>query len=525
VDGTIDKNAGQAPDIDAGSNRAPVQALLRVKTGRAWLGSAIGAGIVLLAAILAASFFLRARRPGAATPVRSMAVLPFKPLVADSRDEALEMGLSDALITRLGSIRELVVPPTSSVSRYHNLDQDPLKTARELHVDAVLDGHVQKFVDRIRITAQLLSAEDGRQLWTQQFEEKFTDVFALEDSMSKQIAAALLLKLTRGEEKSITRHYTESSQAYQEYVLGRYLWSKRTLDGLYHAIKHYQEATAIDPNYALAYAGIADCYFVLDEEPPRQVMPKAEQAALAAVRIAPELAEAHSALGKAKMYYDLDWPGAETEFKVALGLDPNSANIHLAYSGYLTNCARFDEAYRERKRALELDPLSLMSNKTLAGALFRLGQMDEAIAQYQKTLEMDPGFAQAQREIGLVYEKQARYSEALAALRKALELPGNHFKPTNEADICYVLAVSGRTAEARKALGALIDKSKSSYVSPYDIAIAYCGLGQKELALDWLDKAYDDRSKWLVQLKVDYRLDPLRSDPHFVDLLRRTGIP
>ena len=300
--------------------------------------------LMVVAAIAYALLFRRA--PGVRPPeIKSLAVLPFKPLVADHRDESLEMGMADTLIVRLSSLREVTVRPISSVRKFSGLEQDAVAAGRELGVESVLDGQIQRWGDRIRVTARLIGVGDGKQLWADQFDEKFSDVFTVQDLISEKVTSALELKLTGEEQKRLTKHYTENPEAYQLYVNGRFYWERRTPEGLKKAIEYFEQAIGKDPNYALAYAGLADSYAHLGvfHLPPKEAFPKAKEAALNALRIDDRLAEAHAALGHNKVQYEYDWAGAEREYQRAIELNPNYVNAHHFYALYLSMMGRFDE--------------------------------------------------------------------------------------------------------------------------------------------------------------------------------------
>jgi tetratricopeptide (TPR) repeat protein len=325
----------------------------------------------------------------------------------------------------------------------------------------------------------------------------------------------------------LAKRYTENTEAYRLYLKGRYFWNKRTVDGFEKAIEYFQQAINLDPNYALAYSGLADCYALFSAGllPPKEAMAKAKAAATKAVEIDDTLSEAHASLASVKHLYDLDWSGAEREFKRAIELNPNYAIAHLWYSHILSAVGRHNEAVAEAKRALELEPVSVLMGKNVGHILYEARQYDQALEYYKKALEMDPSFAQAQREIGLVYEQKGMYQEAMTALQKLLSLSGRYATATHKADLGHVYAVSGKSGEALKVLNELQEESKHHYVSPYDIAVIYTGLGEKEQALEWLEKVYEDRSYFLMWLSNDPRLDSLRSEPRFADLLRRVGLP
>ena len=456
------------------------------------------------------------------TNLTSMAVLPFKPLVANDRDEYLEMGMVDVLITKLSNIRQLKVRSISTVRKYADLQQDPVAAGRELQVEAVLDGSIQRVGDRVRVTVRLLNVQDGTSLWADKFDEPFTNIFALQDSISERVAAALPLNLSGEEKARLSRHYTENTEAYQLYLKGRYFWNKQTEEGFRKGIDYFNQAIRDDPNYALAYAGMSDCYALLSDfgfVPPREGFPKAKEAATRALAIDEKLAEAHTSLGRVKRDYDWDWPGAEQEFKRAIELNPNYPSAHQWYAVYLSSLGRHQEAIAEIKRALELDPLSLPVNSVTGRVLYLARQYDEAIEQSRKTIEMDPRFATAYQNLGRSYEQKGMYAEAVATFQEWNKVAPGH----GLAFLGRAYALAGKTDEAQKILAQLKELSARRYVSPYHVAMIYAGLGDKEQTLAWLERAYQQRNHNMVFLKVEPELDGLRSDPRFADLMRRVG--
>jgi DNA-binding winged helix-turn-helix (wHTH) protein/TolB-like protein/lipoprotein NlpI len=452
-------------------------------------------------------------------PVRSIAVLPFKPLVADQRDESLEMGMADTLIARLSNLREINVRPISSVHKYAALGQDAVAAGREQQVDVVVEGHMQKSGEKIRVTVRLVKVADGTQLWAGQFDEKFADVFTVQDLISEKVVSALALKLTGEEQKQLTKHYTEDAEAYQLYINGRFFWDKETEEGIKKAIEYFEKAIERDPNYAMAHAGLADSYSLLaifGISPPKEAFPKAQAAVLKALEIDDRLAEAHAALGHIKVQYEYDWSGGEREYQRAIELKPNYATVHLFYAHYLGKMGRFDEGIAEIKRAQELEPLSLIINSHVGVILYYARQYDQAINQLKRTLEINPNLDHPRSLLGRAYLKTGMYEQAIAEFqRRTTVTPGSH------ADLGYAYALSGRREEALREVEKLQGLSKRRYVPSYDLALIYAGLDDKDQAFAWLDKAYEDRSQVFPWLKVDPRLDNLRSDPRFKAVIKR----
>ncbi len=487
---------------------------------------------LILLGITAATFYLVAlKKPeqAAGLSIKSIAVLPFKPLVADSRDESFEMGIADTLITKLSNLREIRVRPISAVRKYGGVEQDPVAAGRELGVDAVVDASIQWDGNRrIRVTVRLINVRDGSQLWTDKCEEQCTDIFAVQDSISEKVARALALKLTGEERQLLAKHYTDNTEAYQLYVKGRYVWNKRTEEALKKGIDYFEQAIEKDPNYALAYSGLADCYIVLGSWraggalSPKEAGPRAKAAAEKAIEIDSSLAEAHTSLADAELLFGWDWVAVEREFKRAIELNPNYSTARQWYANYLTAMGRLDDALIESQRAKEINPLSLIININL-GEIFRFArQEDRAIEQYQRTLELDPNFAEAHADLGKAYEQKTMYAEAIAEFKKAITLSKEN--PLMVAALGRAYAVSGQAEEAKKILNELKKISKRRYVSSYEIAMIYAGLGDKDKAFEWLERAYEERASFLIFLKVDPRLDSLRPDARFQELQRRMGL-
>jgi len=455
--------------------------------------------------------------------VRSLAVLPFKYIGAEAGDEYLGLGLADALITKLTNLRQIRVRPTSAVREYTRA-RDITVAGRELKVDALLDGSIQRARKRIRVTAQLVDGHDGATLWAENFDEKLADIFSLEDSLSDQVVRALSLKLTGEERKQLVKHHTESTEAYHAYLKGRYFWNKRTAEGFKKGVEYFEHAIALDTNYALAYAGLADCYQLLNgymSRPPRELIPKAKAALLKALQLDDSLAEAHTSLAHL-LRRDWNWSVAEKEFKRAIELNPNYATAHHWYSTYLTVMARFDEAWAEIKMAQELDPLSLAVNRSGGILFYFTRQYDQAIEQLLDTVELDPNFGYAHFVLGMVYAAKGMYDEAIKQYRKTQTLSGKGLELT--AYLGHIHALSGRRGEAQKVLDQLKGLSDHGYELHYHIALIYLALGDKDQAFAWLEQAYNERDEELGLLKVDPMLDGLRADPRFMSLLERVGL-
>ncbi|MGI8836215.1 MAG: winged helix-turn-helix domain-containing protein [Pyrinomonadaceae bacterium] len=468
----------------------------------------------------------RLKEPEASTTVRSIAVLPFKTLGVEAGEEYLGLGISDALINRLGNIRQVVVRPTNAVRKYTDPGQDPLVAGRELGVDAVLDGNIQRSGDHVRVTVLLISVSTGATLWSETFDEKYTNIFTVQDRVSEQASRALTLELTGEEKRLLTKRHTNNAEAYQAYLKGRFFWNKRSEEGYTKAIEHFEQAIEQDHDYGQAYAGLADAYALLGSMgntvlPRREAMPRAKAAALKALEIDDTLAEAHTSLAFVRMHYEWDWLAAEREFKRAIEINPNYVTAHHWYAYYLAAMERMDEAIAEIKRAQEIDPLSLIISTDVAEMFYYARQYDRAIEQSQKTLEMDANFALAHRGLGWAYLQKGMHKEATASFQRAVSISGGRIDTI--ASLGYAYATSGRQSEALTILSELKERAGRNYVAPHEIAIIYASLNEKDQALAWLEKAYEERSGSLILIKVEPSLDPLRSDPRFADLVRRVG--
>jgi DNA-binding winged helix-turn-helix (wHTH) protein/TolB-like protein/Flp pilus assembly protein TadD len=479
---------------------------------------------VALSTLILASltfFIYRSKTKEATNPpqITSIAVLPFKPLVTEARDESLEMGMADSLIAALGNLNGITVRPISAVRKYTGLDQDALTAGREQRVDAVVEGNIQKTNDEIRVTVRLLRVTDGVQLWSDKFDQKSTDIFLIQDSISQRVAATLANKLSGSERQLLTKHSTQDPAAYQLYLKGRYFLNKSTEQDFRKAIEYFQSALEKDPNYAAAYAGVADAYAQLGSFgllEMKQSYERAREAIARALERDDKLAEAHASLGYILTNYYWNWPEAESQFKQAIELNPNYAMAHNWYSQYLGFMGRPEEAFRESKRAQEIDPLSPWTNSGFISFLAR--RYDEAIAESQKALELDPQFAAAHMVIGLSYVQKNNYERAIAELQKAQD------NPDSRALLGYAYGVAGKRNEARHLLEQLQHVAKEEYVSPFPVAATYVGLGETDKAFEMLEKAYAERSWAMGMLKVNPIFDPIRSDRRYGELLRRMNL-
>lgn len=426
--------------------------------------------------------------------------------------------MADTLISRLGNNREIVVRPLSSVRKFGNLEQDALTAGRALDVESVLDGSVQRWGDKIRVNVRLVKVADGTSLWTETFDEKFTDIFVVQDAISQKVASALSLRLGGNEKKS----YTENVEAYQFYLKGRYQIVKLTPRESQKGIVYFQQAIEIDPNYALAYVGLASAYRSLAlaaEMPATEFLPKAKAAANKAIEIDDTLSEAHAELGFVTFWYDWNWNEAEKQDRRAIELNPNSSDAHFAYAHLLSEMGRHAEALFEIKRAEALDPLNLKADVAEGQFLIYAGQTDEALAKLQRTFEIDQNYWFAHLWASSAYIEKGMFTEAAAEAQKAREMSGVNSQTMAFGG--YALAKSGKQVEAQAVLDELLKLSTERYVPPYNLALVYNGLGRRAETLDWLERGLKERDPRMVFLKAEPKWNNLRSEPRFVDLMRR----
>ncbi len=505
-----------APDVAAPDSGAPGRNRVRIVVSMA----------LLLGAALAVAVWWT-KTPGLALPpIRTIAVLPFKPLVVQAGNASLEMGISDTLITRLSNIQQLTVRPLSAVRRYGGPEQDPFTAGRELGVQAVLDGHIQAWGDRIRVSARLVSVGDGKQMWAGEFDEDARDIFALQDSIAEKVTAELALELTGGERELLAKRHTNDAQAYELYLKGRFFLNQSTLESIRKAIGFFEEAIRQDPNYALALAGLSDCYRnlpITSDIQSAEAFPLATSAALRALAIDGQLAEAHTALGWIKLWYEWDWQGAEKEFKQALEISPNQLFAHVGYGHLLSDLGRNEDALEQAERALMLDPISVPALTLKAHFLYQARRYPEAIENLRGALELEPNYWVGLITLGKIYAGAGRHADALAAFQKAREFAGGMSEPISLSG--YTDAVSGRRREAEDSLRQLQEISRRKYVPPHYLALVHHGLGNEREALKWLERACQERDVHMVFLAVDPKWDALRGDPRFVHILNRMKLP
>jgi tetratricopeptide (TPR) repeat protein len=412
------------------------------------------------------------------------------------------------------------------VRKYTDLQQDAVEAGRELQVESVLDGSIQRLGERLRVNVRLISVNDGTTLWADIFDEKFTDIFDVQDRISERLSSALALRLTAEEKRLLARRYTDNSEAYQLYVKGRFFWSRFTDEGLNRAIQLFEQAIDKDPSYALAYTGLCNAYMVLGVNghvPPKEALPKAKYAAEKALELDDNLAQSHQALGGYKLFHEWDWAGAERAFKRAMELDPSLIDPHELYSYLLSEQGRFDEALEELKKAQELNPVAINIGSAYGDTLRQARRYDQAIEALNKTLEMGPNDFFLRYTLGLTYAQKGLYERAATEMNRAIILSGNATRMLS--GLGQVYGLWGKKAEAQKIIAELRRLSKQRYVSPLYIALVYATLGESDNAFVWLEKAYEDHAPWLIELGIEPAWDKLRSDPRFIDLLRRVGLP
>jgi TolB-like protein/DNA-binding winged helix-turn-helix (wHTH) protein/Flp pilus assembly protein TadD len=458
--------------------------------------------------------------------IQSIAVLPLENLSNDPEQEYFVDGMTDELITNLAQISTLRVISRTSAMHYKGTKKSLSDIARELHVDAVVEGTVMRAGDRVRISAQLIEASTDHHLWAASYDRDLRNVLSMQEEVTRAIVSEVRVKLTAQEQARLANMRPINPEAYQHYLKGRYFWYKLNPEAIQKAIEYFQQALEKDPAYAPAYAGLADSYNTLaffTVFPPREVMPKAKAAAVKALELDDNLAEAHVSLGWAGFTYDLDWLAAGKHLQRALVLNPAYPLAHSDYSLYLGALGRSEEGLTEAKRALDLDPASPAIIHYMAVQLYLARQFDEGIEECRKTLELDPSFSPAHGTLGHVYAAKGMYREALAEYEKFATL--SRGSPGSTALVGYAHARLGQRTYALRALDQLRAASKQRYVPALSFAIVYVGLGEKEQAFLWLEKAYDERTNSLAYLKVQATWDPLRSDPRFADLVRRVGLP
>ena len=527
------------PMAAAGERDETAQSVLDVGEA-AWSTPAVAAGlprrssgwkpvvaVLAVSALVLSAYVLWTERhlTSAGKPVKAIAVLPFKPLVSDARDESLELGMAESLIARIGAARTVTVRPISAVRRYADLEQDAAAAGRELGVEAVLEGHIQRADGRVRVTARLVHVTDGRQLWAGRFDEQFTDIFAVQDAISEQVAHSLTLRLNGGAERRLGQRGTRNPEAYELYLKGRFFLNKRTGADLEKAIDYFRRALTLDSHYALAYSGLADAYPLLSapgDVPPRESFPLAKEAAERALSFDNTLAEAHTSLAFVKEAFEWDFAGAQIEYRRAIDMDPDYATARQRYGMFLAMMGRFDEGLAELMRARQLDPTSLIINADIGLANYFARRYDRCIEHLRSTVELHPGSFRPHINLVGCYVEKGMFDDGIAEAERALGLMVRA-GPGTRSILSYGYAAAGRKREARAILEEWSAQPRR-FSQPFAPAAAYAAVGEKERALELLEVGYEQRA-YMPRLRVDPALDTLRSDPRFQDLMRRVGLP
>jgi TolB-like protein/DNA-binding winged helix-turn-helix (wHTH) protein/Flp pilus assembly protein TadD len=514
----------------------PPEPTVRAKriTMKSWRGPLVG--FVSAAVVVAVLVFFNAWGLRnwffSARSVRSLAVLPLANVTKDAKQEYFADGMTEDLITQLSKLGDLKVISHTSVMRYQGTQKTLPEIARELNVDAVVEGAVQLSGNHVRITAQLVDGRTDQHIWADSYDRDLSDVLLLQSDVARDIAKQIDLKLTPQQQQRLAKDaHPVNPDAYQAYLLGRYYWNKRTADGLAQAGHYFQQAIQTDPNYAPAYSGLSDYFAFLtliggpELLPPKQAMVQAKAAAVKAVQLDDSSAEAHASMGHILHNYDWDFEGAEREFKRAIELNPNYATAHHWYAHLLMQVGRTDESLAQARVATELDPLSPFVNQGLARQYYLSRQYDKAISQCQVVLQMDSTYLPARTQLALAYEQKGMLREAVSAMEEARRLAGEKTDlPMVHALLAHAYALAGRRTDAQNELNVLTAIGSKRYVPPSYVAIVYLALGDKDKAFTYLTKSYQDRSEQLLYLGVEPVVDPLRGDPRFDVLLKQVGL-
>jgi TolB-like protein/DNA-binding winged helix-turn-helix (wHTH) protein len=481
-----------------------------------------------LIVVLLISAWLSLRKKGAETassPIRTIGVLPFKPLNAESRDASLEMGMTETLITRLSNLKQIVVRPMSAVRKYSDPQQDSVKAGKEIQVEAVLDGSIQKAGDRVRVTTRLIDVRDGVTIWSDHFDENFTDIFKVQDSIAQRITDALTLRLSQREKELLAKHYTESTEAYQLYLQGQLIWHGRRQNWFEQSMAFYQRALEKDPNFALAHVGVADCYISMSGHrriSSQEAEEKARPAIMKALEIDNDLALAHNALAELKYQFEYDWATAEKEFKKALELNPNVAWIHQAYGWFLMSEGRFAEAETEMNTSRDLDPSSIATSAARGRLYYYSRRYDEALQYFHNILAVDPDSLILYKFLYDTYTRKEMYPEAVETFLTALTRNGA--PPEQKENLRRVFQESGWRGFNQRRLAAAKEDVKNRHVDAPRFAYLYIQLGMNEETLAILEQAVNDHDIFVLQLKIDPAFDSLHGDPRFQNLIRKIGL-
>jgi TolB-like protein/DNA-binding winged helix-turn-helix (wHTH) protein/Tfp pilus assembly protein PilF len=482
----------------------------------------VAAGAVLLLAVTAYSIHKVSASRANSQRITSLVVLPLENVSGDKDQDYFADGMTDELIAHLAKIRSLRVISRATAMAYKDSRKPLSEIARDLNVDGVVEGTVLRAGNRVRITAELVQVSTDRHLWAETYESQVGDILTLQGQVTSAIVNEVSVQLSPEDQKRLASSPSPvNAEAYEDYLKGRYYWNKRSDEGINKAIEYFEDATKKDPNYALGYAGLADCYSVMGSTivgtmPAAEAAPKAKAAAQKALEIDNSLGEAETSLASVRFNYDWDWPAAASGFQRAIELNPSYATAYQRYSLYLMAMGRPRESLEQINLARQLDPLSLSINFSLGWRLYMARHYDQAIEQLRNTLEMDPNFALVHLVLGETYEQKGDFQQAIEQLQKATAASPN--SPLMEAGLGHAYGAAKKMSEARAILNQLMEQSRKQYVAPFYIAIVYAGLGENEKAMDWLEKAYEDRSNGLVFIKVDPELGSLRANARFKEL-------
>lgn len=507
--------------VESGTQAAAAPVTVAAAPARSHRRTFIAVAIAGLAAVIGMAVLLNGRFESK-PQIHSIAVLPFKPLVRESGDPALELGMADTLIARLGISGGLVVRPLSSVRKYAALEQDALLAGRELGVDAVLEGSIQRSGDVLRVTTRLLRVSDGSSIWSDKVDQPWTTLFDMQDRLAEQVAAALALRLSNEERRQLTYRHTQNPDAYRSYLLGRYHFLKLIPPEIDKGIEYFNRAIEQDPHYALAHEGLAEAYramTITGDQRPSEVMPRGKAAALRAIELDERLDSAWASLCFIQVWWDWDWSAAERSCQHAIEINPNGADGHRAYAVLLSDLGRHEQATAEARRASELDPLALITNAIEGHVLLYAGRNVEATSKLRATLDLDGNFWIAHLFLGKVHLARNELRDALAEFEKARALSAANSETVSM--VGYTLARMGDRKGAEAALAELLTRGTEHYVPPFNVAMLYNGLGDADNTFAWLEKAYADRDVRLTFLKIEKKWDPLRSDERFVSLTKR----
>ena len=509
--------------VSRAGTRSAIRPASLVRRRGAWLWIAgLALGLAALAVVAYRPWRSQAP-PASSRRISSVAVLPLRDLSPEPRQDYFADGLTEAFTANLAAIRALKVISGTSAMQYKGSTKSLPEVARELGVDAVVEGTVARDGERVRITAGLVDAASDTRIWAKTFERDMTDILTLQGEVAREVARQVEAKLTPSEQKRLTQERKVDGKAYEAYLLGRYFLDQGTEESLKKAFEQFNAALAIDRNYAAPHAGIAEYYSVLpfySTLSPADVFPQARAAARKSMELDPNLPEAHASLAYIHAYYEWDWAAAEQEFRKALDLRPSHSAVHFSYSRFLAAAGRLDDAIAEIHRAEELDPRSSLLKTNLGLLSYFGGHYDRALGELLEIEKQNPQSSTVHWAVGLVYEQKGMYPQAIEEILEASSLSASL---NYDASLGHVYGVSGRPAEARRILAELVKKSQAAYVPSYMIALVHAGLGEADQTFQWLEKAYQERSTVLAYLGVDPRLAALRSDPRFADLLGRTG--